>query len=290
MKNHIKEYYSQIFTGIVIFLITSFVYIGYTDCDFVEMFSFGATVSSIILSVIAIIYTLVQSQDSNRISAKINDSTDSIQTTSGKLEKITNDIESATNNLKGINELKIIMDNLKTTVSRGNQRNDETFKILQKMSTSSTERGPVTNKESDYEFKLSEKLISKVELESLLYKFPLYVRSHIFFLYMCYKQQKRVNIEEYNEFYKASMIADDISPRDISEDIKMVIFILTPLNIIKYTLDGYEIFINDFNGFLKEALLESSPEKIGGYSDVITARMFEPIYKFFNVDPFQDEV
>ncbi|MBU3146511.1 hypothetical protein KPL47_22875 [Clostridium estertheticum] len=290
MKNYIKEYYSQIFTGIVTFLITSFVYMCYNNYDFVGMFSFGATVSSIILSVIAIIYTLVQSQDSNRISSKINDSTDSIQTTAEKLEKITKDIEAATNNLKGIEELKIIMNNLETNVSSGNQTNKEKFKILEEMAITSTGHATVTNKESNYEFKLSEKLISKGELESLLYKFPMYVRSHIFFLYMCYQQQKYVNIEEYNEFYKAYMIADDIPPMDISEDIKMVIFVLAPLNIIKYTLSGDEIFINDFNGFLKEALLESSPEKLGGYIDSPHIRMFEPIYKFFNVDLFQDEV
>ncbi|MGH4125299.1 MAG: hypothetical protein ACREV6_20480 [Clostridium sp.] len=286
MKNYIKEYYSQIFTGIVTFLVTSFVYMCYTDYNFVGMFSFGATVSSIILSVIAIIYTLIQSQDSNRISSKINDSTDSIQTTAGKLEKITNDIETATNNLKGIEELKIIMNNLETNVSKGNQISTEKFKILEEMAMTSIGHDPTANKESNYEFKLTERLISKDELGSLLFKFPMYVRSHMFFLHMCCQQQKYVNIEEYNEFYKAYMIADGIPPMDISEDIKMVMFILAPLNIIKYTMSGEEIFINDFNEFLKEALLEFSPERIGGYIDSPHIRMIDPIYKFFKVDIF----
>ena len=73
--------------------ITFFVTKGSSNTKFVENFNFASTITSIILSVVAIIYTFVDSSQSKSISEKIIDSAENLKGSTENLEKVGKDIE-----------------------------------------------------------------------------------------------------------------------------------------------------------------------------------------------------
>ncbi|HEY5523988.1 MAG TPA: hypothetical protein VIK26_01485 [Clostridium sp.] len=102
--------------ALVTFMITicffKLIEFGTVDTQFVAKFEFGATISSIILSVVAIVYTLIQSKQSEAINAKVIDSADQIEKNSTILSDSVGDIKSEVSLLKNIDIDGVLKSNM----------------------------------------------------------------------------------------------------------------------------------------------------------------------------------
>jgi len=85
---------------------------GAGDPNFVSMFEFGATLTSIILSVIAIVYTLIQSKQSETVNARIVDASEMVEEHSGILKNSVIQMENEVNLLKEMNLGKTLKEHM----------------------------------------------------------------------------------------------------------------------------------------------------------------------------------
>lgn len=98
-------------TGILVFIVIELVsYICLNACDssdkIISYISFASTLSSLILSVVAIIYTIVSNQKGNDVFIKISDKAEAINTVSDKLCAIVQSLDSKLYNFE--HELRAI--------------------------------------------------------------------------------------------------------------------------------------------------------------------------------------
>lgn len=87
-------------TMILTTFLNKLILFGAGEPSFILKFEFGATISSIILSVVAIVYTLIQSKQSESVTSKVVDASDLIKKHSGILSESVNGIEGQVENLK----------------------------------------------------------------------------------------------------------------------------------------------------------------------------------------------
>lgn len=103
--------------ALVTFIITicffKLIEFGTGDTQFTSKFEFGATISSIILSVVAIVYTLIQSKQSDVINAKVMDASDEIEKNSTVLSNSVEGIKSEVDLLKTMDIDGILKTNMK---------------------------------------------------------------------------------------------------------------------------------------------------------------------------------
>lgn len=245
---------------IVIFITISFtIFItkGSSDSSFVENFNFASTITSIILSIIAILLTLIDGEKSTSALDKISKSTESLTGASDKIEIFINQLL----------ETKDSIYETKNSLENGN------LQIREVLATMFEENSVTQEIDKDTDLNL--------DFEKLLYNFPHSIRQYILFAYETYKLHKSVDIIDFSNFYKNEMINDDLPGYDISSDLVTTLTVLRGFNILEFCMNekgflSVDYISNDFEKAIKNVIPSEDY-----FADAPDARFFGTVYKYF---------
>lgn len=225
-----------------------------SDTTFVNNFNFASTITSIILSVVAIIYTLIEGSQSKGIQNKMFETADDIQ--------------------KSVNELKKVSSEMKNFNSRINELEENIRTSNSELAATLTHRDGITPNEINRSNSMND------ELEDILGNFSLESIRNCFLFNMAYRASINLNISDFNNYYDQILIEDDLPPRDITGSILSTLDIVSSLGYIQYTISGDNVRIVDFDHRLEEAMSRYIPEE-ENYSDSYDSRLFGTVYRYF---------
>lgn len=257
----LKTIYKTIQPYIIVIFITIsftiFIMKGSSDSSFVENFNFASTITSIILSIIAILLTLIDGEKSTSALDKISKSTESLTDASDKIEIFINQLV----------ETKDSISEAKNSLENGNLQMREALTTMFQETAVTQEISKDTNLNLDF--------------EKLLYNFPHSIRQYILFAYETYKLNRSVDIVGFSNFFKNEMINDDLPGYDIYSDLVTTLTVLRGFNILKFSMDE--------NGFLSVSYIYDDFEKAiknvipseDYLADAPDARFFGTVYKYF---------
>lgn len=244
---------------IVIFLtITATVFImsGSSNSSFVENFNFASTITSIILSIIAILLTLIDGEKSNSVLDKISKSTESLNNASDKIEIF-------------INQLVETKDSISETKNSFEKSTLQMKEVLITMFNDNS-----VTQELDKDTKLN------LDFEKLLYKYPHGIRQYILVAYETYKSNKKVDIVDFSNFFKNEMIKDDLSGYDIYSDLITTLTVLRGFDILDFNLDSPFLTVSYIDEEFEKAINNVIPSE-EYFADAPDLRFFGPVYKYF---------
>lgn len=225
------------------------------NTTFVNNFNFASTITSIILSVVAIIYTLIDGSQSKGIQTKIVEAADDIQ--------------------QSVNELKEVSSRMKDINKKINQLEENIKQSNSELAATLTYKKGVTKHDIDNTKSISE------ELDQIIGNFSIESIRNCFLFYKAFKENVSLDIVKFNEYYNDVLKSDNLPSMDIKGSILSTLDIFSSLGYIEYTLSGKNLTIVDFDKQLENSLKIYIPEE-NYYSDSYDARLFGTVYSYFN--------
>lgn len=227
-----------------------------SDSSFVENFNFASTITSIILSIIAILLTLIDGEKSNSILEKISKSTESLNKASDKIETFTNQLIETKNS---ISETKDSFEN-------------RTLQMQEVLVTMFNENS--VTQEFDKDTKLN------LDFEKLLYKYPHGIRQYILVAYETYKSKKKVDIVDFSNFFKNEMMNDDLPGYDIYSDLITTLTVLRGFDLVDFNLYSPFLTVSYIDNEFEKAINNVIPSE-DYFADAPDMRFFGTVYKYF---------
>lgn len=257
-KEQIKTYIIIIFITYIFFMFT---FEGSSNAEFINLFSFGSTITSIILSVMAIIYAYVDSKASNEVNIKLVSSTEEIKNSVSKLSDIKNEFEKFSEDFgKKVNELQ---EDVK-------YNND----YVKELAYSMEEKNKI--------FKESENDWTEEKLNEIINSFTLDVKRNCLILLKTFEDERTFDVEDYDKFYNDFLRKEDLGSNSIRNSFFNTLDILSSFGLVKYSFmhEINLIFIQDMNKQFKNSL-ENNLTKEGEYADARDLREIGCVYKYF---------
>lgn len=263
----IKENISYIITVLITIIIMHIIYSGAGDSTFTEQFSFASTITSIILSVIAIIYTFIDGESGKVANEKIINSAEVINSNTNKLGEMITAIDNSVEGLNRIDELKEIL----LKIERNNHDNfRKVDEVMREMLITKVESNNI---------KLS---LTKEDFKNILNSLDMSTKRNYLLIYLSYKNNFKLDVNGFNKFYNTILIEEDLPTGDVTESIFTTLNMLRAFNLLKYSYVEYEIIVDEFNNTFAEAINELLPKDII-YVDSPCARFYGSVYKFLKL-------
>lgn len=241
---------------IVIFLtvhIHNFIVTTSGNTTFVNNFNFASTITSIILSVVAIMYTLIEGAQSKIAQSNI--------------EKASEEVKKSVIELKGVTqymkEMKNKLNELETNIMENNSE------LVNSIIEKSYNRTEVDDS----------KPISG-QLSNILDGFAIDSLRNCLLFYKSYELKKDLDINRFNKYYNKHLSRALLPTHNITDGVFKTLEFLSSLGCIEYTYDLKKLKIVDFSEDLKEALFERIPHE-DEYSDMQDGLYFGTVYDFF---------
>ncbi|HBF6775073.1 TPA: hypothetical protein OL425_002962 [Clostridioides difficile] len=256
------EYKENIKVFIIMFFLImsffSFIYKGSAVPNFIDLFSFGATITSIILSVIAIMYTFIDSYQSQEINNRIASSSEEIKTTVFKLRNISNKIENLSDNFNDLkqhveinnNQLKEFKDNL---VNKESLFTEDSFSL------------------------------SNINLGNLIEGFTMQTKRNCLLIAQSYEHNIEIDISDFNLFYNQSLRSRDLPLSDIVGEFVAILDLLSSFGLIKCNIisNAVNIKIENINIYFLKEINEHLP-KVGDFSDDLEDRELGSVFRYID--------
>ncbi|WP_270642156.1 hypothetical protein [Paraclostridium sordellii] len=252
--------------------ITFFITKGSSDSTFVENFNFASTITSIILSVVAIIYTFVDSSQSKSVSEKIIDSAENLKCSTENLEKVGKDIEVFVENISSFEKriLGTVQNESASTKELLVERVDERM-------------NEIMRKIDENKVGLNKKDILSLSdnMEDFIIGLSDTIKQYCLLTYRAYKEDTELNIIEYNQFYNKELIREGFGEYDITEGFMTYIEIFKGLNLIQFEFNDYRNLVIKYLNPQLETLVNTLLPSEGYYSDSREFRHYGTVYEFF---------
>lgn len=246
---------------------------GTIDSQFTSKFEFGATISSIILSVVAIVYTLIQSKQSEITNTKVIDASDKIQTTTKLLNTSVEKMQDEVNSFKKMDIENILTTNMKNFENQLNRLEEifsgrfkgieETlynFKLTNDTHIRSASSEQIEKLKEYLEY-MVDQLLQLLEAENVNPPFPAYIYTYLLinFFIEFYDKSYDDNIYKYSEYVLAEINSLNIYKYFLRIDsLRNIYIILTYLGFVQadFGKKGTKTLIIDID-YMKERLNES---------------------------------
>ncbi len=222
------------------------------DTTFVNNFNFASTITSIILSVVAIIYTLIDGAQSKGIQTKIIDAADAIQ--------------------KSVDELKEVSSQMKNI--------NERINTLEQNILQSNSELAITLAQNKFDVDSSKSI--NEEIENIIMNFSYENKRNCLLFYKAYKENVSINLANFNNFYNQILIEDDLPPTNIIEGALLTLDMISSMGYIQYSTDGNVITIHKFDKILEDIIIKYT-SKENEYADAPDFRTFGTVYKYFRL-------
>lgn len=256
-KQNVNQFLVYLLIILITLNISFFIFKGSSNATFVENFNFASTITSIILSVIAIIYTFIDSSQSKSISNNIISSAEEIKKTSEDLKNIKADIQLSIENMH--REINRTILNETCIIRESIERKNNTTNALN---------------------------ISNVDDLSLMIEGLRYsTRNYLLILYLSFEYNISFITYEYIDFYNRRLYNSNLSraeQKSMHYEFLLILEILGCLNLIDYYFYDCQIYIKDFNDNFKQTLSSEFDNLIP--KDDISSELiiFKTTFEFFN--------
>ncbi|MDM0927126.1 hypothetical protein QTI85_13810 [Clostridium perfringens] len=288
MKDRIKNLSPYVLLVVLTIIVTKFVFVGAGDIDFVNTFSFGSTISSILLSLIAIFYTFLDSRDSNKILGEINSSTnemkksikefnklnDILKSQTDKFDNLNNIMKENADKLKKLDDLESILDKFSEKIMKSNEE----------MARAMMNQHYFNNEYKD-EMRRNEVNLDNKTKDEIIRNFSHEIRRNCLFICKSYEYDKEIKILSFNRFFNQILIEEDFGEINIIDNFLATLQMLDALNFIKYKFNEIDNILiesldNEFIRVIREVV--PSEEFIG---DAWQSRLYGTVYRYFeNLD------
>lgn len=256
MEN-IKEIYKKASTYIIVIFITVYIHDliikTSNDTTFVNNFNFAATITSIILSVVAIFYTLIEGSQGKAIQANIANAADEIKKSVDELKEVS----------KNMKDMKKHIDKLEENIKQSNS--ELAYSIVE---------------ETKEKIKIDDSKPMADELNNIIGNFSLENLRNCLLFYRSFKEKKDIKILTYNRFFNNILRNSDLPQQNIVGSILSTLDFISSLGYVEYTLNSNVITITKFSIELESALLKHVPKE-GEYADMPDGIYFGSVYEFF---------
>lgn len=264
LVNKYKRCQPYIITIFITISLTTFVMKGSSVSTFVENFNFASTLTSIILSIIAILITLIEGAKSSSILDKIADAASNVDKSTSTLNDARNQIE------EFINKLSQTEDNiLNETKSHYEKTKEDICAVM---------REHAITIDTSLDFNLNKDF----DLENFLWRLPHPIRQHCLFIYKTNEYHISSDIYDFNNFFNIEITKENLPGYDVAEGILNTLYILQGLNLIEFSFDDDGLLsINFIDENFKQAI-EAVIPKEDYFADSPDSRFFGPVYEYFN--------
>jgi hypothetical protein len=206
---------------IVVFITVSatiFVMKGSSDSTFIENVNFASTLTSIVLSIIAIILTLIESSKNDssiermhQASMSVNESTKILNESKAKIQEFIVKMTEAQEDIKYTRE--------------------DINKVMKRYESNSPDEKKNTKAESH---KTEKTNISKTDFNKLVWTVPHAIRQYLLLISKAYEHNVILDIDDFNKFYNKILIKDDLTAYEIYDGLITTLYILQGFELIKF--------------------------------------------------------
>lgn len=265
----LKTIYKNVQPYIIVVFITisftTFIMLGASDSSFVENFNFASTITSIILSIIAILITLIDGEKNSNIldkiiqaTSNINESTKSLNIASDRIEFFINKLDETEKNI--LNETKLQSEGVKEAV----------FTMI--------EEKELFQQQTQHLFNSGD---LNIEFDKMLYSLPYSIRQYCLFVYESYKYKGSISISSFDKFYKKELKKDNRPMYDTYEGIRTTLYMLKGFNLIDFEFDDNNyLIVTYFDDIFKNAINAVIPSE-EYYADAPDLIFFGSVHKYF---------
>lgn len=282
-KNRFKEnkllvIETAIVTCVVVGFIGLLISKGYDQSEFISKFEFTATITSIILSVIAIIYTITESKYGENAIIKINSAMDLLDTNMKGYEEEISKIRKVTDSIEEygdvVEKLEMIHIDLKKEMNEMNKKNLEFRNSVEAFAE-------VAMSNANHEIEGEEVEYSYEQVKDIFNRMSMLDKGDVLFAYNVYQSRNMVNMfdysKHYNDFVKREMLGEGIGITSVLRSCSnLATFGFIAFNI----LEKENLVIYEFNKHLEKIVKETDFE-FYLESDPSDYYVFYPIISYF---------
>lgn len=278
-----KEKKFKILTHVLVILITimimQFIYKGAIDNNFVNTFSFGSTISSIILSVVAIMYTFIDGAKNKEVGNKLIESADSISRNVISLNKFIEKLE-------GYNESLEIINDIKSDIVRLIDTNHTAISVWQELAMEGTknQRNKIIDSEITVERELKfyeeGEIMKEFNLNNVVERLTYNIKSNLLFFILGYENNRLLNLGDFETYYNELLKSDDLPMYNKSIDLMNTLNVFMAFDLLKYSYDNYSIRVEYIDKELVAIVKKYIPED-GMFVDSSQVRYFGWVYNYF---------
>jgi len=269
LKEKYKRKQPYIITIMLTIVVTSFVMRGASDSTFVENFNFASTITSIILSVIAILITIIDRETSTSILNKTVEATETIDISTRNLNTASSKIDNFVNRLKSLEE------NIINTKEQSAATREAVITLEQTMKGSANMAHFKRNDIPD---------LNDVEnLNIILSGLSFSTRQYILLIHQSFVLEKSINLLEFNDFIKKVFYTDDLPTYETIESISTTLDILRGLNLIEFEYDNVNLKVIYLNENFKKSI-ETVIPNVNWLADAPDGRFFGSVYEYLGVE------
>lgn len=278
-----KEKKFKILTHVLVILITimimQFIYKGAIDNNFVNTFSFGSTISSIILSVVAIMYTFIDGAKNKEVGNKLIESADSISRNVISLNKFIEKLE-------GYNESLEIINDIKSDIVRLIDTNHTAISVWQELAMEGTknQRNKIIDSEITVERELKfyeeGEIMKEFNLNNVVERLTYNIKSNLLFFILGYENNRLLNLGDFETYYNELLKSDDLPMYNKSIDLMNTLNVFMAFDLLKYSYDNYSIRVEYIDKELVAIVEKYIPED-GMFVDSSQVRYFGWVYNYF---------
>lgn len=257
-------------TMLITAIVVAFIINGAGNDGFVEKFSFGSTISSIILSVVAIIYTFVDGSKSTEVN---NTLVNSAKTIEGNLKDLDHFIDELKDMGKNISKITELSKMIKELIGK----NDSAIDGWRAMAESAV---------TAQEYRMnSEEVITEMdknEINLAISKLSYNTRSKLLLFKLAYEKKYELDLDTFERYFNNLLKEDELpSGRDIASEAMIVLDIFAGLELIHFKYENYKIKITQIDTEFIKALNKNIPEE-DMMADSVQMRSFGWVYEYFN--------
>ncbi|MFR7934280.1 MAG: hypothetical protein ACLU4S_02475 [Clostridium perfringens] len=264
---------SHLLTVLITIITMHFIYMGSVDSTFANSFSFGSTISSIILSVVAIVYTFVDGSKNKEASNKIIESAEIIQNNTNNLNETVNILGDYQNSFKVLSDLKAMVENL----YENNREFLGSWREIAMTYNRNIQNEVSIDSQSD-EFSIN------IDLDKVVRELSYEIKSNLLFLLLSYRNNRVLDLDRFQRFYNDLLISEALPIKEnIAINIIETLNLFKSLELINYEYNNvveYNITITYFNEKLEELLQKYIPSN-DFLADAPQLRYFGWVYDFY---------
>lgn len=252
-------------------IIVTFIIKGSGDNSFVDKFSFGSTISSIILSVVAIMYTFVDGSKSNEVNNTLVNSAKKIEGNLNELDILVKNFKGMENNLGKITEINKKVEELIC-------KNDDAIGGWRAMAEAAT----TSQNEESVKYDIEVEIMRKDEIKLVVNNLTYNTKSKLLLFRLAYENKLNLDLDQFELYYNILLEQENL-PNDntIANEAMIVLDIFSALNLIKFEYINYKIKILQIDLEFIKALNKCIPEK-DFMADSAQMRFFGWVYDFFD--------
>ncbi|MGL4742091.1 MAG: hypothetical protein ACRC41_15030 [Sarcina sp.] len=261
---------THILTMLITAIVVAFIIKGAGNDGFVEKFSFGSTISSIILSVVAIIYTFVDGSKSTEANNTLVNSAKTIEGNLKDLDNLIDELKGMGNNISKITELSKM---IKELIGK----NDSAINGWRAMAESA-----VTAQENRMN---SEEVITEMdknEINLVISKLSYNTKSKLLLFKLAYEKECELDLDTFEMYFNNLLKEDELpSGKDIASEAMIVLDIFAGLELIHFKYENLKIQITQIDSAFIKALNKNIPEE-DMMADSAQMRFFGWVYEYFS--------